>query len=782
MTDIALFSWHNWRRWRIWMFLTLAFALVLSQLPLFATVGFEHALASSIWLVIAATDLASSNPRRWARLTSPGPATFWRVLRQSTVAVLALASVPLLVGAISGIWHPVCDWQFAAMTGFAMPIFGGLLAVGVAHSLAIVCDAHQRWLTRLMPWLAVIALALHGLWRFYAAPPVFSYSPIVGYFPGNLYDERIDLSAPFWWARLDATLAVLALLFAVAWRRKLSRLAIGGTASLTPNRRTYLAWSIVCAAAWLAVRWQAGALGYSISAQDIQTALGGEFTTSHFVIHFDKRSQTIAAQMDLIASDHEFRYHQVVEQFGIAPPGKIHSYYFSSTDQKARWMGARDVEMAKPWRREIYLEHRDFPHGSLRHEIAHIVAGAAGDPWFAVSAQNVAGLPIKVNPGLIEGMAVALDWPGSYDRQQTPHESVQIMQAMGVTPNVDDLLSLGFLSLSSSRSYSTAGSFLRYLMDTYGAQKVRAYYRNGGDMAAAFGVAPSQVVAGWKAMLTMIEVSADTVAANRERFRGGSVFARPCPHAIAQARRLAYIALGEQRIDEAIWLFRSICSDDPHEPGHQLELANVLSGGNDTQRGESNRLWTTIATNSELSPSLRFSALQSLIDQAMNSNDLATARRWMSAARALSLDDGAARQRDAFAAAVDTDSAFALALRSYFFATISNTELKVAWASAAIALEPANPLGYYLRGLRQMDDGHWQAACDDLQTAIKKGLPSLTFERNAARRLAIAAYRAGDPKAHQAATKWLEASRNTVDRLLAKDWLTRWLVEPVTSH
>src|SRR4029077_3501951 len=131
----------------------------------------------------------------------------------------------------------------------------------------------------------------------------------------------------------------------------------------------------------------------------------------------------IEADIEMIAEDHELRYAQVVRQIGVAPEGKLRSFYFSDRDQKARWMGARDVEMAKPWRREIYLDHRSFPHTSVRHEIAHAIASAFGDPVFGVAMQSFHGIPLA-SPGLIEGLAVALDWPGgSYDRM-TPHESV----------------------------------------------------------------------------------------------------------------------------------------------------------------------------------------------------------------------------------------------------------------------------------------------------------------------------------------------------------------------
>jgi hypothetical protein len=166
--------------------------------------------------------------------------------------------------------------------------------------------------------------------------------------------------------------------------------------------------------------------------------------------------------------------------------GTIHAFYFATAERKARLMGARHVEMAKPWLRQIYVTHEAFPHPSLRHEIAHVVAGRFGDPWFGVAARRVVGLPVLVNPGLIEGLAVALDWPGS-GGSLTPHQSMRALELLGFAPDPRDVFSVKFMTLSSARGYTAAGSFMRFLLDTYGAAPVRAVYRSGGDFAAAFG-------------------------------------------------------------------------------------------------------------------------------------------------------------------------------------------------------------------------------------------------------------------------------------------------------
>ena len=61
------------------------------------------------------------------------------------------------------------------------------------------------------------------------------------------------------------------------------------------------------------------------------------------------------------------------------------------------------------------------------------------------------------------------------------------MQVMGMQPSIRELLSLQFFAVSSARGYTTAGSFLRFLLDTYGAPALRALYRSGGDFEGAYG-------------------------------------------------------------------------------------------------------------------------------------------------------------------------------------------------------------------------------------------------------------------------------------------------------
>jgi len=678
---------------------------------------------------------------------------------------IAVALIPAVIAAVRGLWTPTCDWGFGALAYLAMPVATAGLAGAVGHALGVVCGP-RRFVGAAVAQLATLAVVLAALWRFYSEPPVHSFNAILGYFPGNLYDENIRLGWPLVWERLEdlgwaaALIAVVALRLdvarhRVAWRRPAGR-RLGGLA---------VALGLVAGTAVL--HRHAGALGTAVDAADIEAVLDGRLETAHFIIHY-AHTPDIDQDIALIARDHELRYAQVVAQLGVAPAGKLRSFYFADREQKARWFGARDVEMAKPWRREIYLDHRSFPHSSLRHEIAHAVASAFGDPLFGVATKH----GVFANPGLIEGLAVAIDWPGGYERP-TPHEAVRAMQEMGAQPSLGQLLSLEFFSVSSARGYTIAGSFLRFLLERHGAAPLRALYRSGGDFVAAYGAPLPALEAEWRAMIATIVLPPGSIEAARERFRGGSVFARPCPHAIAARRERALVAYSAGHRAAAVDLLRHVCDDAPEEPRHRMELGDMLISGDASERREAQAIWNALARDAErVTSTLRVEVLERLARDAAAQGDRAGVEARIAEAAALPIDSNERRQVEAEVFALAHHGPAEVPLYCYFFAPGPLTSFVLAsWAATA---EPELGFAHYLLALQHQAFGHWSDAAVELDRALALGLPGPSFVRNAGRRLAIAGYRGHDPAQVQRAIAALSGpDMTTSDRLLAKDWQER---------
>jgi hypothetical protein len=766
---------RSWRL-RIWTGVMLVVAAVASLNPLYGVLGYEHAFAVGVVMSIAGLDLGAMFARRvraeeaqaLARATAS-----WRLVvaiawRAAALAA-AVALVPALVAALRGLWVPVCDWGFGLRAELLLPITTGAIAAGAGVAITLVIERPWRaGLAMAALWLAV---AICATWRFFAEPPVFTYNAILGYFPGNIYDEDVTLGWTLVWSRLEQLCGVAALLaFAAAWL-DLPTVRARRAATRRPSgfRTVELAAGVLLAAGAATLWWQSGALGFAVDASDIDAELDGVRITPHFVIHYARRAD-IEADIELIAEDHEFRYAQVARTLGAEVGDRIDSYYFADADQKARLMGARTVEMAKPWQRAIFLEHEGFPVPALRHEIAHVVAGEFGDPWLAVSARRVARVVPIPNPGLIEGLAVATDWPGRYDTLTTPDQATRVMSLEGQEPALDALLSLGFLSESSARAYTTAGSFLHFLLERYGAPRLRDLYRSGGDFAAAYGRSRAELEKEWRQMIAATPVPPDALELGKEAFRRGGVFEVPCPHAVAALRSRAIDLDSADDHRGAVSLMREVCADDPSEPRYQLELADLLWQGDADEVAEARAIDRRLAADTdEVTAPLRAQALATLGEHAAKDGDLTTAEDAL--ARAAALPAGAGRKR-ALAAeliALRDRGPAGPVYRAYFFTTGD----KLALATAMTAIEPERGLAFYLRGLQRAAKEDHTGAADDLARGLALGLPGPLFVSNAARTLAVEAWRAGDHARVAQAADVLAASGNEVEALLARDWRER---------
>ncbi len=825
------------RRPRLWVWLSVTVGVLgigIGFVPLFNVLGYELAFAVSIVAAVGGVDVGAAFARelQWreepglVRAVYPGRA----LARSSVVAAglaVALVLPPALIAAVRGMWIPTCDWWFGIKAYVALPIVTAALAGAMGHALAVAVGSRDErdaaadrpfalgfagalgvlvgvvvgvaaedaiggviaggflgmllavvcWWTKphrstLVAFVPLILVAAGALYGFYAAPPVFTYNAILGYFPGNLYDENVQLGMPLLWSRVEQVAWVIAVVAIVAARVDVPRFRVTREPRPVGRRVAPLLVAIAATGAGLALHVNSGELGYRISSDEIQVALGGRIETPHFVIHYS-RTPEVERDIALVAADHEFRYAQVLAQVGgVAPPGKLRSYVFASRGEKARWMGARDVEMAKPWRREIYLEHRAFPHGSLRHEIAHAVASSFGDPIFGVASQRIAGVPVMVSPGLVEGLAVAVDWPSGYERL-TPHESVRAMAAMGITPSIQQLISLRFLTVSSSRSYTIAGSFMKYLLDTYGAPSLRRAYGSGGDFETVYGKSLSVLEAEWRTMVMNINVPVEAIEGSRERFRAGSVFARPCPHANAERLERATTAYvrGDRR--KAVSLLRDVCADAPDEPRYKMRLGDFLVAGNLIEKIEAIALWSAIADEEKMTSSIRSDALEKLAAQAAASGDMTKTTELIERARALPVDPDSRRALEAKSFALHHQGKAGAALRGYFFAPPGTWDAP-SWALLATLAEPKLGLGYYLLGLQKANADEWQDSAEALETSLDLGLPALAFTKNAARRLAIAAFRVNDRQRVERAIAVLRGPEmNESDHLLALDWEQR---------
>jgi hypothetical protein len=767
---------------RLWSWVAVAVGLGvgLGTVPLLGVLGFELAVVTSVVAAIMGADVGAALARQMQRELARAPRierfgfplrTMARGLGTAVLLALAIIMIPAVIAAVRGIWIPTCDWLFGLESYLALPIVTCILATATGFALGVLVGP-RRFLGAFVAQLPALVVAFAATYRFYSEPPVFTYNAVLGYFPGGLYDENVQLHWALVWSRIEQAAWVLAIVALVTAWLDVPTLRVHRAPRPSQPRWHLYAIAVAGICGGLVLHYESGELGYAIDGEDIQAVLGGKKETEHFIIYYAK-TKDIEADIDVIAADHEFRLAQVVAQIGVAPTRKLRSYYFANTRQKYELFGAKNVEMAKPWLGSIYLDHRAFPHGSLRHEIAHAVGAEFGDPIFGVAARRVLGLPVFMSPGLIEGLAVALDWPSGFE-STNPHESVRAMQENKQFPRLGQLFGMQFFSVASARGYATAGSFLRFLLDRYGPAKLRAVYANGGDFEAAYGISRGELAKQWQAMIAQIDLPPTQVAATAERFRATSVFQRPCPHAIAKRREQAAEAYVRGDPRRAVQLQRMVCDEAPDEPRHQLELGDYLQSGDARDKAEGERLWSEVANDdANVTSSVRASAYDRLARTAGVHGDVATARKLVELGRALPLEQWEKRNLDALAFALDHQGPAGAALRTYFFGGWPSFQALVATIG-----EPKLGFAHYLYGLQAAIRDDWKTSAAELEQALAYGLPTVAFTKNAARRLAIAAYRIGDhDRLSIAITVLSGAEMSSGDRALARDWRDRMSFE-----
>ena len=576
-------TWINHRfglRLSIWGGVLALAALVLDFVPLFDLLGFDFAFVVGLGAAFAAADVghgAVVAARREHREVSLLALVF-----SAAAAGLALLVAPLLLSLANALRVRNCNIP-AGLAFYALLPMASVLVAAPAGVLAGLLVRGPR-LGRLLA-LGVPAVSIGwALLRLYLDPPVFALDPFGGYFPGPIYDEGLRPSARLVWFRL-ANLTWIAT--AVALAGCVSRGGQPGEASPPaldwrsfPSRLALARWLgaavvlLVGSALWFGFRAE---LGFHQTKDDLIRVLSRRTQSEHFVMWSDPTGDT-PAEIALVRNDLEFRYHQLRAILGSEPRTPITVYRFSSAQEKKDLVGAGATLFAKPWLREIYVQAERFPAPRLRHELAHVFAGAFGDSFFGVSlAWRWWGpLPVpRLGTGLIEGVAEAADF-GDPDGRATLHQQAWAMISLGQAPSLARIMGAGFSAESGARAYVLAGSFCRYLLDRFGAGKLRAIYRSAGDFVAVYGVSLAELEKSWRAFLQTQPLDAQDEARAKERFRKPAIFRKVCARELAERVAEARERMGSMP-DAAASLLDSVCRDDPDEPAYRLDRADALA-------------------------------------------------------------------------------------------------------------------------------------------------------------------------------------------------------------
>ena len=698
----------------------------LTLVPLFGTLGYENAFVlSPIFAMLSmAVGFDVTKRARGALPTTLGLLTAriaWELV------VLHVIAIGVLV--IGRLWQRGCD----PAGGLAFYGMGPMIAsaLGATAGMWAGAVAHKRWKGLLLAFAPMLLCTALGLWRLWSEPVIYAYDPFFGYFSGSVYDESVSVNDRYLQYRFYNGLGLTAALLGFALLVDGKALALHpSVAAVRASRPTA---QVIALAAGLAVSVigsvvigaRAEEHRFTATMESITEELGGTYETEHFIIHYGARSpddRTIEA----LAAEHEFAYARLQRIMGRAPPGKVRSFVFPNRDSKRSLMGAGQVQVAAPWRQQIYLDHRSWPHPVLHHELAHVFGNTIGDDLFGVARDG-----LRLNVGLIEGFATAMA-PRASDRLDL-HDQVNVLTALQRRPKLSAIMGPGFLSRSSRVAYTTAGSFCLWLIETRGFEGMATLYRTAGDTEQAYGEPLDALEKQWLAFLAGYEgVRPQDVEAQALRFKRRSVFERPCAHKVAEVRREIGRAAGRGRFDEAVEHWEDLCGLEPESPSHKLGLVAGLAEAR--RFDEARTLLQQITAMKDITVSELSVAHERQADIELFLGDLEAAGAPLDAA--LALPDSAGRRRLIQLKRFATrDPQLARELVRYFglFDTKGN-----ALVSAVIRIDAAmkvstmaeyGALGHYLLGRQLLNSQQAEAAVSHLEHALADtdALPSSHF-------------------------------------------------------
>ena len=510
-------------------------ALVCTRVPLLHALGYESSFVFALLASAFSGLIAVSRVRRFLHEPALDSAIVvagvHRALRSSFLTNLVLLLIPLTVLLANALFVRNCSLVEGVLFFLLLPVVSAVFST----ALAFFCTIHYR--RARTAYFVIMALtfcyaAALGYWT----PAIFSYNFFYGYFPGFTYDEGMSVTSTL----ISFRLVTIGLSAVSLWLGNLLLVASEPSAGVRtkglalvralvqPGQRGLTILLVLLGAGVYIFRCD---LGYESTSGYIRSWLGGELKTRHFIIYYQKNTLN-AEQLAHLADEHEFCYAQLLEVFSLPHFDRIESYIYPSADAKLRLMGAGNTDIAKPWSKQVHVTVQSV-YATLRHELTHVIAGRFGAPIIHASLRM----------GLTEGLPMALE--ETYGAR-TVHEYAAAMERLGMAPDIVSLLSPeGFLTQAPSVSYVLAGSFSRYLIDTYGIRPYLTVY-GGEDWRSVYDRPVQVLVQEWKNYLRTLDVDATDLAATKAFFSRTSIFQKTCPRVIGERNRIAGRALANR--------------------------------------------------------------------------------------------------------------------------------------------------------------------------------------------------------------------------------------------
>ena len=527
-------------------------ALVLANVPLFNILAFEFCAVMALSISFVGAHVTLTVLRQMKRkpdvLTGSPRQIVMRCFWEALIFNVGLLGLPLGIILLNAFRVENCNFGEGFLFFLILSVISCVYttAAGVFFGFWI----KKRWLAYLAYLGYLFVSCIPVVVNLIFHPPVFAYHATFGYFPGPIYDFVIPITNTLLIARAETLLWALLFLGLTINLCEVSR-----DTGLMPQLRWRklfdpLAGRVglyLLVIGLLSFQFYAGALGIRPTRDDIARQLGSLRETAHFEIFY---APELEAEIERIVEDCEFQYSQLSEYLdpdGTMQSRKVRAYIYASPEQKKRLIGARGTSVEDPFGHGFHIHAQGFPHPVLKHELAHVFTV----PWSPVK--------VSLKIGLHEGIAVAADWD---EGKLTGHQWTKAMRQMEIAPPLSSVMGLGFWGHAGSQSYLLAGSFVRFLVDTYGIDKFKRAFPTG-NFVKHYAKDLLALEAEWIKFLETVPLRDDDVAYATYRLKRQSVFEQVCAHEMAALRDTAWQAYYRKNFTTAMETFEVMLSDEP---------------------------------------------------------------------------------------------------------------------------------------------------------------------------------------------------------------------------
>ena len=538
----------------VWLTIMATTALIMSMIPLFNLLAFEFCAVLAFAVSIASAHITTNTGQEhFTTIANSPPQTISNGFWLSLTINLTLLILPFLIIILNAFRVPNCNFAEGFLLFLLLPVISCIYGTSAGICFRLLLKRHA-FLAYLSYNFITLLFFLHNI---AFDPPVFGFHSTFGYFPGPIYDKQIPITSTLLIAR-GTTLLISAIFFQLSLliQQQPTIHRLSSLVNLIPLTILALGFSSI----W----FYKSELGLRPTRSFIEKKLGGFHQTENFLLFFEKGS-IVENKIEKIAADHEFRYAQLIKYFRIKPDKKVRSYIYTSPKQKKRLMGAKHTSLQDVTGYGLHINFEDFPHPILKHELAHVLTSE----WHPF-------LPISLKLGLHEGIAVAAEWDsGNLD----PHQWTQAMRDLNIAPSIQGIMGFGFWMQSGPLSYTVAGSFVRFLVDTYGIEKFKHVFPTG-NFEKIYNKNLATLDQEWQAFLDEIPLTDRDLRVAEYRFKRPSIFQEHCAHEVANLSMKAWAAYSRSNWRTAIVFFNQIHKIDSDNPKNLrgLMLSNYQLG------------------------------------------------------------------------------------------------------------------------------------------------------------------------------------------------------------